>query len=51
VVHTVRPRPRRAVEEYLRVQQRFAHLFEPERNETVLRELQEHVDRYWSALA
>jgi pyruvate ferredoxin oxidoreductase beta subunit len=50
VVHTVRPRQRRPVEEYLRAQQRFAHLFEPERNEAVLRELQDRVDRYWSAL-
>ena len=50
IVHTVRPRPRRPLEEYLRTQQRFAHLFAPERNEALLTEIQERVDRYWSAV-
>jgi hypothetical protein len=35
------------VEDYLRTQQRFAHLFAPARNETVLAEIQSGVDEYW----
>jgi pyruvate ferredoxin oxidoreductase beta subunit len=35
------------VEEYLKLQGRFAHLFEPERNEALLAEIQEKVDAYW----
>jgi len=35
------------VEEYLACQERFAHLFRPERQEDVLREIQEKVDEYW----
>ena len=48
VVHTKAPRPRTPVEEYLRRQGRFAHLFEPERDEAVLAELQADVDAYWA---
>lgn len=50
VVHTKVPHPRRPVEEYLRPQGRFRHLFEPERRSDVLAELQANVDRYWEAL-
>jgi pyruvate ferredoxin oxidoreductase beta subunit len=35
------------VEQYLRGQQRFAHLFEPERDEVLLAEIQARVDAYW----
>jgi pyruvate ferredoxin oxidoreductase beta subunit len=48
VVHTVRPRRFRPVEDYLRGQARYRHLFEPLRQETILRELQDEVDRYWA---
>ena len=48
VVHTKIPHPRVPVEEYLRLQGRFAHLFQPERDEALLKELQEGVDRYWA---
>lgn len=48
VVHTRIPHPRAPVEEYLKRQQRFAHLFEPERNDTVIGEIQAAVDAYWA---
>jgi pyruvate ferredoxin oxidoreductase beta subunit len=47
VVHTRVRRPRLPVEEYLKEQGRFAHLFEPERNEAMLAEIQARVDAYW----
>jgi pyruvate ferredoxin oxidoreductase beta subunit len=48
VVHTKHPRERKPVEDYLRLQGRFAHLFEPERIEAELASLQERVDAYWA---
>lgn len=51
VVHTVRPHRFRPVEEYLRGQDRYRHLFEPVRQEAVLQQLQDDVDRYWAAVA
>ena len=47
VVHTKIPRSRSPVEEYLKIQGRFAHLFAPERNEELLQEIQSRVDNYW----
>lgn len=47
VVHTRTPYPRLPVEEYLKTQGRFAHLFEPVRNEALLGEIQAKVDAYW----
>jgi len=47
VVHTRKPHPRLPVEDYLKTQRRFAHLFEPERDETQLAEIQAAVDDYW----
>lgn len=44
---TLVPKKLRPVEEYLACQERFAHLFWPERQEEVLREIQERVDEYW----
>jgi pyruvate ferredoxin oxidoreductase beta subunit len=46
-IHTRVPHPRVPVEEYLRLQGRFAPLFHPQRNEAALAELQSRVDRYW----
>ena len=51
VVHTKVPRRRVPVERYLETQGRFAHLFEPERNEAVLAEIQVSVDRYWEGIS
>ncbi len=48
VVHTKIPRQRLPVEQYLEKQGRFAHLFTPERDDTLLQELQAQVDRYWA---
>ena len=48
VVHTKIPKQRQPVEAYLEKQGRFAHLFEPERNEQLLQELQNSVDSYWA---
>ena len=47
VVHTKIPRSPSPVEEYLKKQGRFAHLFAPERNEELLQEIQTRVDNYW----
>jgi pyruvate ferredoxin oxidoreductase beta subunit len=48
VVHTKIPKQRQPVEAYLEKQGRFAHLFEPERDEQLLQELQNSVDSYWT---
>jgi hypothetical protein len=45
----VRPARRRPVEDYLRMQGRYRHLFEPERNAEAIARLQADVDRYWAA--
>ncbi|MBZ0092605.1 MAG: pyruvate ferredoxin oxidoreductase, partial [Sulfuricellaceae bacterium] len=47
LVHSKIPHPRLPVEDYLKTQERFAHLFAPRRNEAVLREIQARVDAYW----
>jgi pyruvate ferredoxin oxidoreductase beta subunit len=51
VVHTVVPHARKPLEDYLKLQQRYRHLFEPQRQERLLLELQTEVDRYWSEAA
>ena len=50
VVHTKHYRPRSPVEEYLVRQRRFAHLFEPHRDEATLAEIQRAVDEYCAAV-
>ena len=47
VTHTKMPHPRIPVEEYLIKQGRFAHLFEPERDEAMLQQIQSRIDVYW----
>lgn len=47
VIHTKIPNPRLAVEDYLKRQGRFAHLFAPQRNDKELAAIQAEVDRYW----
>jgi pyruvate ferredoxin oxidoreductase beta subunit len=51
VVHTVIPHRTAPVEEYLRRQARYRHLFEPSRRDDVLRRLQADVDHYWAGVA
>lgn len=48
VMHTYVKRTWRPVEEYLQGQGRFRHLFEPVRQEDILRSMQERIDRYWA---
>jgi pyruvate ferredoxin oxidoreductase beta subunit len=48
VVHTHAPKKRKPVEEYLRGQGRYRHLFEPVRQDAVIARVQEAVDRYWA---
>ncbi len=50
VVHTVVPHRFHPVEDYLRPQTRYRHLFEPQRQEEMLRQLQADVDAYWTAV-
>jgi pyruvate ferredoxin oxidoreductase beta subunit len=50
VVHTKVRRPRLPVEEYLKLQGRFRHLFEPVRQQEVLDGIQARVDAYWEAV-
>jgi pyruvate ferredoxin oxidoreductase beta subunit len=47
VVHTKVPKNRAPVADYLVRQGRFNHLFEPQRNEALLQEIQDRVDAYW----
>jgi pyruvate ferredoxin oxidoreductase beta subunit len=48
VVHTVVPHHLRPVEDYLRPQARYRHLFEPQRQADTLAQVQADVDRYWA---
>jgi pyruvate ferredoxin oxidoreductase beta subunit len=48
VLHTRRPNPRLPVEEYLRRQGRFAHLFQPRRDGAAIAAIQARVDAYWA---
>jgi pyruvate ferredoxin oxidoreductase beta subunit len=48
VVHTMIPHRNVSVGDYLRRQERYRHLFEPERRADVLAHLQADVDRYWA---
>lgn len=50
VTHTRVPKPRLPVEQYLRLQGRFAHLFQPQRNEAELAAIQAKVDAYWQGI-
>ena len=50
VVHTRVVRERLPVEDYLKAQGRFAHLFSPARDEGLLAELQAKVDAYWDSV-
>lgn len=51
VIHTRIPHDRPPVEDYLKLQGRFAHLFQPQRNEEILTEIQDRVDRYWDGIS
>ena len=50
VVHTHKLTSRPPVEEYLKLQHRFTHLFEPKRDDTTIAEIQARVDAYWASV-
>lgn len=47
VIHTKIPKQRKPVEEYLKLQGRFKHLFHPKRDEQGIAEIQARIDAYW----
>ncbi|MEM2139798.1 MAG: thiamine pyrophosphate-dependent enzyme [Nitrososphaera sp.] len=47
VTHSLFMKKRRPVEEYLKMQGRFEHLFSPARQESVIQAIQAKVDDYW----
>ncbi len=51
VVHTKIPKQRKPVEEYLQLQGRYKHLFEPHRDEEMLKTIQDRIDRYWADIS
>ena len=51
IIHTKIPKQRAPVEEYLKLQGRFAHLFEPQRNDELIVEIQNKIDRYWENIS
>jgi pyruvate ferredoxin oxidoreductase beta subunit len=50
ITHTYRKHKWRPVEEYLKGQGRFRHLFEPVRQDAVIQRMQEAVDHYWATV-
>ncbi len=53
IIHTKTPKPagkRPKVEEYLQLQGRFAHLFQPQKNIQVIKNIQDRVDNYWDSI-
>lgn len=50
VRHTFIPDHLKPVEEYLKTQARFRHLFRPHRQDDTIREIQEGVDAYWEGV-
>jgi pyruvate ferredoxin oxidoreductase beta subunit len=50
VTHTKIPTSREPVVNYLQLQGRFQHLFEPQRDQATLAEIQARIDLYWSKI-
>ena len=50
VVHTKVPRQRKPVEEYLKLQGRYKHLFDPETDHEAIALIQSRVDNYWATV-
>jgi len=48
IIHTKIPRTRLPVEDYLKTQSRFDHLFKPSRNCKLINQIQEKIDAYWA---
>jgi pyruvate ferredoxin oxidoreductase beta subunit len=47
VSHTFIPRRLKPVEEYLKIQGRFSHLFYPVKRDDVIAKIQREVEEYW----
>jgi pyruvate ferredoxin oxidoreductase beta subunit len=45
-----RPETKKPIEDYLKTQGRFRHIFRPERDETLLKYFQENIDHRWNML-
>jgi pyruvate ferredoxin oxidoreductase beta subunit len=45
-----RPESKKPIEDYLKTQGRFRHIFRPERDETLLKYFQENIDHRWNML-
>jgi len=50
VVHTKIPHERLPIEDYLKIQGRFKHLFSPARNDAMIAEIQKRIDDYWQCI-
>ncbi len=50
VTHSVIQKKRKPVEEYLKLQGRFEHLFKPARQDKVLQTIQNKIDAYWAGV-
>jgi pyruvate ferredoxin oxidoreductase beta subunit len=50
LTHTLLRAKWKPVEEYLRSQGRFRHLFEPVRQDEIIQQMQDEVDRYWESV-
>jgi len=50
VIHTKIPQDRLPVEDYLKAQGRFAHLFSPVSNEALISGIQQRIDDYWNTI-
>lgn len=50
ITHTKIIKERLPVEEYLKLQGRFRHLFEPVKDDLTIKEIQDSIDQYWSAV-
>ena len=50
IKHTHIPKKFKSVEEYLKEQGRFTHLFKPQRQESVINKIQERVNKYWHSV-
>jgi pyruvate ferredoxin oxidoreductase beta subunit len=50
VTHSLLVHKRKPVEDYLKMQGRFEHLFKPVRQEKVIQDIQKRVEEYWSSV-
>ena len=51
VIHNKIPHPLLPIEEYLKRQERFSHLFYPKRNNALIDEIQQRITDYWKGVS